>query len=313
MKPKICFVIPQFGIMPGYVDFFIRTASYSAPMLDFVFFTDQPVQRIAQAPNVFFRKMTIQEFMLLACRKLGFDFTISSAYKLCDIKPMYGLIFEDYIAGYTHWGHCDFDMIFGNVNKLLSDYKFDEFDIFSTQKIYASGPFLIFKNVEKVNRFFMNSPSWQYVLSHPQYQGFDEAGDVIKELWKGRDISECPAKIHSMTHLLLNVELLKKLQIKVNMKELITEKFTEGTKICFDQGKLFLQPANEELYIYHFMNRKNKTAFNEVLFNKETNTFTFSDKGFNTGNKVEFAVGLVLSLIKRYWIRLIRKIKSKFR
>lgn len=310
MKSKICFVIPQFGIIPGYVDFFIKTASYSANIADFIFFTDQDMKP-NPVRNVFAEKITFEQFVTLAQTKLKCNLNVISAYKLCDLKPMYGLIFEDYLKQYLYWGHCDFDIIFGDIESLLKKNSFDRFDIFCTQRTYASGPFQIFRNVEKVNHFFMNSPSWRQVLSQPDYLGFDEAGDVIRELWKGKDIWDCPAKVHSMTHLLKNEELLERLHIKVMMKELITEKYTPGTEIHFDNGKLYVQPSNEELYIYHFMNRKNRTFFNDLLLSKDARTFTFTANGFFTGNKIEFSIGLIYSLIKRYWIRLARKVRFK--
>lgn len=304
-------MIPQFGPLPGYINFFIKSAAYATEISDFIFFTDQEFSDLAKAPNVSFKKMTLKEFTKVANEKLNVNFSISKAYKLCDLKPMYGLIFEDYLDGYTHWGHCDFDILIGDVKKLLINHEFEKFDIFSTQKIYASGPFLIYRNSEKIKRFFMNSHSWKSVLAQPLYQGFDEAGDVIRELWKGRDIDDCPATVCSMTHLMMNGKLLHELQVSVSMKELITEKFEEETEILFDRGKLTVCPTGRELFIFHFMNRKNRTWFNELLISKKNVTFTFGEYGFKSGSRLEFLIGLGYSLVKRYWIRFYKKINSR--
>ena len=45
--------------------------------------------------------------------------------KVADLKPLYGAMFEDVIANYTHWGWLDIDSIFGDFTPLidaLEDY-----------------------------------------------------------------------------------------------------------------------------------------------------------------------------------------------
>lgn len=310
-KPSICFLIPQFGMIPGYINYFMLTAAHSSGLIDFHFFTDQSIKVHHSIKNVFVTKMTLKEFNKLASQKLSHSFTITKTYKLCDMKPMYGLIFEDRIKSYEFWGHCDFDMIFGNLKYFLNANQFSQFDIFSVQSLYASGPFLIFRNTPRVNHFFKQSTSWKMVLDHPTYKGFDEAGDVIRDIWKGKSIKDCTGEIQSMTHLMKDDDLLLKQNIRVSMKELITEGFQKGDRITFDKGNLVLYPSNTELYIYHFMNRKNLLLFNDMLWDKSISSFQFSDRGFTTGNRLEVVLGFAVSLAKRYWIRVTKKLKSR--
>ena len=51
----------------------------------------------------------------LSSRKLGFEVYLERPYKCCDLKPAYGVIFEEYLTAYSYWGHCDFDLIFGDL------------------------------------------------------------------------------------------------------------------------------------------------------------------------------------------------------
>ena len=106
---KICFVIPQFGTFPGYIDYFIRSASYIRDVADFWFITDHPLTMKHDAPNVCMEQMSLGDFSKLCRRKLSVDFSIVNSYKLCDLKPMYGFIFEERLKEYGYWGHCDFD------------------------------------------------------------------------------------------------------------------------------------------------------------------------------------------------------------
>jgi hypothetical protein len=310
-RSKIAFVIPQFGAFPGYIHYFIRSAAYAAGTLDLIFITDQRYPVGYDASNVFFHRMTLPEFNELCRQKLDVPAAVTRGYKLCDLKPMYGLIFEDYLAGYEYWAHGDFDMIFGDLSAMLQAHQFDRYDIFAVQKIYASGPFQVFRNTDRVNRLFQQSRTWRQVFDSPHYIGFDEAGDVIRDLWQGKNIQDCQGVVHSMTHLLKDEALLEKLMISVSMKELITEAFVEGTELHFDRGKLTRQPTGETLYIYHFMNRKGRFLFNELMFNKKITAFKFNDKGFYTGSRMALGVGLVYSLGRRYALRIARKVRLK--
>lgn len=309
-RNKICFVIPHFGAIPGYLSYFILTAAYSHNVVDFLFITDQRQREKVPSPNFRFAFMTLAEFNARCSKKLGVHTAVVNAYKLCDLKPMYGLIFEDLLTQYTHWGHCDFDMIFGDVGKMLRANEWEKFDIFSVQQTYASGPFMVFRNEKHINHFFQNSPTWKEVFSETSYMGFDEAGDVIRELWKGKDIRDCVGKVYSMTHLLKNEQLLQRLNITVSMKNLITEEFVEGKEYVFKSGKIIRSPGEEEIFIYHYMNRKNLLLFNEWLPTWKMDTFTFNDKGFFSANRAALAAGLAVSLVARYWRRATKKIRN---
>jgi len=40
-----------------------------------------------------------------------------------------GLIFEDYVAGYDFWGHCDLDVVWGDIRKFLHTRILSDSDI----------------------------------------------------------------------------------------------------------------------------------------------------------------------------------------
>ena len=39
--------------------------------------------------------------------------------KLCAFRPLYGMMFAEELAGYDYWGHCDTDVILGDIRKIL--------------------------------------------------------------------------------------------------------------------------------------------------------------------------------------------------
>ncbi len=75
---------------------------------------------------------------------------IPQPYKLCDFKPAYGFLFEDYIQDYEYWGHCDCDLVFGDLETLLTPILKEGYD-----KVFAVGHLTIYRNTVENNRRFM--------------------------------------------------------------------------------------------------------------------------------------------------------------
>lgn len=94
-------------------------------------------------------------------------------YKLCDLKPMYGYIFEEYLKEFNFWGHCDVDTIMGNLDKWLSEEFLERYD-----KLFCLGHMTIYRNSFANNRVFMHrlkdKLSYKDVLSNERIMWFDE-------------------------------------------------------------------------------------------------------------------------------------------
>ena len=143
-------ILPYFGKFNNYFPLFLKSCGYN-PSYDFLIFTDN-TDFYNYPQNVHVVPMTLNEFRANASQKLGFEPCIPTAYKLCDFKPAYGFLFEDYIQDYEYWGHCDCDLVFGNLEKVLSPVLDKDYD-----KIFAAGHLTIYKNTFDNNRRFMKS------------------------------------------------------------------------------------------------------------------------------------------------------------
>ena len=82
--------------------------------------------------------------------KFDFPICLDRPYKLCDYKPAYGYIFEDYLREYKCWGHCDIDTLMGHLEDFITDR-----DIAIYDKMFTLGHMIIYKNTEENNRLFM--------------------------------------------------------------------------------------------------------------------------------------------------------------
>lgn len=64
---------------------------------------------------------TLEELKDLFEKKLSIRIENLQPYKLCDFRPSYGLVFEEYLESYDYWGFCDIDLIWGNLSFIFPD------------------------------------------------------------------------------------------------------------------------------------------------------------------------------------------------
>ena len=122
-------------------------------------------------------KSHLKKLKLIIQNKFDFDIELKAPYKLCDYKPAYGYLFQEYLEGYEYWGYCDVDMIFGNLKRFLPDNVIGEYD-----KIGHLGHLSLYKNQTEINTLFMrtlyNRADYQEVFSTDRIWIFDEWGEV---------------------------------------------------------------------------------------------------------------------------------------
>jgi hypothetical protein len=171
---KICFVVVYFGKWPIWFPAFLHSCKEN-PTINWIFFTDcgSPTHH---SPNVVFYHQTLPEMRELLRKKIGKDAILESAYKVCDYKPTYGVVFDDYLNEFDFWGHCDVDIIWGDIRKYTTEEILDEYDIFSTRKGRISGHFSLFRNTLSINQLFRQSSEFAEVVQQVACRAFDEEG-----------------------------------------------------------------------------------------------------------------------------------------
>ena len=92
---KIVLLMPYYGQWPEWFNLFIETCKWN-PTIDWIFFTDLP-KPCNGCPNVRYVPMRLPELLELASCRVGFKIHFTDPYKLCDLRPGFGVIFEDYI------------------------------------------------------------------------------------------------------------------------------------------------------------------------------------------------------------------------
>jgi len=168
---KKVIISPYFGPLPNYFDLFIDSCKHNNDF-DFLIITDQVIKE-NQPNNIRVINMTFEQVKTLVKIKIDRKYTLFSPYKLCDYKPAFGKIFEDYIKIYDFWGHCDMDMLFGHISDFISDIDFKDYD-----KLLIKGHLTFYKNTEEVNEYFLlesdNCMKFDVVTSYKEPCFFDE-------------------------------------------------------------------------------------------------------------------------------------------
>ena len=185
VKTSVALIVVWLGALPHYVRAFTETAR-DAGVSFFVFHTHDDGPR--QTPgNINFQYTPLKElaqrlWKIDALRRhfnLPFQafvrrvlecYADDNPAKGNDLKPFYGGLFQDELAGFTHWGWTDLDMIWGDVRAFLepllssmpyaaplsqSSYAYDVISFPDGQRpaLYLSGQLTVFRNNQKWRSF----------------------------------------------------------------------------------------------------------------------------------------------------------------
>lgn len=144
---KIAFIIPYFGHFNNYFQLYLNSCKYNEN-IDWLIFTDDH-NDYKYPSNVIVRYCTIKDIKELVQKQFDFTISLDYAYKLCDYRPAYGLIFSQFLEGYQFWGYCDSDLIWGRIDKFITNDILDNYD-----KIGIYGHCTLFRNSAEINSFF---------------------------------------------------------------------------------------------------------------------------------------------------------------
>lgn len=190
---KVCISAVYFGALPPYFGLFLSSCAAN-PSIDFLIFTDQIAPDLPA--NVKFIPFSLEQFILTAEAKLGLRVCIDRPYKLCDFKPVYGNVLEDYFDGYDYWGHCDLDLIFGDLRECFERNNLSLYD-----KFLPLGHLCLYRNTTEVlNRYLLptqSQVSYREAFCSPRNVAFDEVegiNSVYREygfpVFEGREFAD---------------------------------------------------------------------------------------------------------------------------
>lgn len=146
---KIAIISVYMGPPPLYFNAWVESCRVNNS-IDFIYVTDHNIE--LNVPNLKIIRTSLDKLKNEASKLLGFNVSLESPFKLCDYKPMYGLLFQEYLKGYDYWGHCDIDLIWGDLRSFFIKYNLYQYD-----KFLPLGHLSLYRNSYENNRRFMET------------------------------------------------------------------------------------------------------------------------------------------------------------
>jgi len=153
------------------------------------------------------------------------------------------------LSGYDFWGHCDNDLIFGDIRSFITEEILDRYD-----RILSRGHFSLYRNSPDVNAIYKEaSPDYKTVFSSPKNFCYDE--------WPGTSSywREHLTERFYDTIVYDDIHYLKHHFVTVHKKKL--DRGRRNFAYLFDNGKLYRcfeqdgQVGREETMYVHFQKR----------------------------------------------------------
>lgn len=146
---SIVYIVPYFGKFPDFFNIWLESCRYNKTV-DWLIFTDDRTQ-FSYPSNVHVYYTTFDDIRSRIQGIFDFPITLHKPYKLCDYRPCYGAVFQEYINSYDYWGFCDIDLIWGDIRTFITDEVLEKYP-----KIGFSGHSTIIRNENFYNNLFRN-------------------------------------------------------------------------------------------------------------------------------------------------------------
>jgi hypothetical protein len=156
-----CFIVPYFGKYPEWMPHWISNTERMRGLgYDFLFDTDEAAFQDR-----------VRDKLGIVCPPM------TGSGRIWNYRPALGVLYEDEIKDFDFWGICDFDCVFGRVEKWVTDDFLADIDIHSNHHSYICGPWTLFRNTPLVNNLFRHTGEWkERMLGDDWSYGWAEKG-----------------------------------------------------------------------------------------------------------------------------------------
>ena len=302
-KNKIAIVVAYFGKFPNYFPLWLKSCG-SNPNIDVIIVTDQKVD--VSYANIFVKELELSDLQERATKVLGFEAALNHPYKCCDYKPLYGVLFADFLEGYDYWGHCDVDLIFGDLQHF-----FEKYDLYSYDRFGVLGHLSLYKNNDLMNNSYKTPDEvvdYKKVYTTDDNCIFDELGGVYK-IHKKLNLKIFVKRIF------VDIATIYKRYRLIECYDLDTRPINYPIQtFCWENGKTYHiywsdGRIHKQEYIYiHFQKRPNYKIQTELLTSE---VFYISNQGFSVCYKDNLTSGDILKM-NPYKGRLYEAIEGRY-
>lgn len=261
---KIVLIADYFGALPPWIEVFLYSCRLN-PAINWIYFTEVPYKGIPPG-NVVFITRTKADFCELVKRKIAINPCLDTPRKVCDFRPAYGEIYSDYVAKFDFWGHCDVDVIFGDLSLFFPTSVLRTHDIFSSRlDKQMSGHLSLYRNTPIINSAYRTHSKYRKIMSTAEHLAFDESerrhsdpGGITRVV---RELSDAGAVKPFWSRNNVNyphtIAIKRMNHLGVHAGQLSNDDFW-----IWSAGRLFyLGSRNMEVPYLHFQSWKNNPSF----------------------------------------------------
>ena len=181
-----------FGVWPLWFPAFLWSCARNET-IRWIFFTDCPIPRVG-FENIRFERLTLGQLNEIAASRLDTRVR-KGAYSQSDLRPAYGIVFADYLEGVDFWGHCDLDIVWGDLRKFIPEPILRDADIVACRKDFLAGHLTLWRNRAAANSLFRLVPAYGEILRQSAYFNFDEA--ILSTFLRAQTAAgTCPLRVH---------------------------------------------------------------------------------------------------------------------
>ena len=184
MKLRICIVAIYFGPLPAHFSLWLDSCSKNANF-DWLLLHDRENLTAILPTNVHPIKTDLHSIKVALETGLELKLSLENPYKICDYRPAFWVLLQHFGIESEYWGHCDFDMVFGNISAFISKDGLTQYD-----KLLEFGHLSIYRNDAIARAAFLlpgSQESWTKVRTSQHTLGFDERHG-INSIWNSNGL-----------------------------------------------------------------------------------------------------------------------------
>lgn len=309
MMKSIILIVPYIGKWPLWFEAHLVSIAKN-PTVNWLFITDCDLPK-NYPNNVRFITTSLESLNIKINRVLGIEVPLSPR-KLCDVRPAYGEIFQEYISDHDFWGFCDVDIIWGDIRSYVTEPILSEYDIISSRKDAVSGHFTILRNTAAINSLYLSIPDYRGMLSQNKLMRIDE--EAFTAYLKTPEI-QLNCKIWWQDYLMNNKNG------KAHQEYYLD-------RWMWQEGKMINTKNGQEVMYLHFINWKRTMKYSDVKYDDGPQRFYISYnvihyqphldlshilnnlKNFFNGYWVQQYFRIKKHKVKSFFKKLKRKVKS---
>jgi hypothetical protein len=240
---KALLILPYFGRFGPWFPLYLQSLG-KQQTLDLLLLSDsRPPDLPKNARHV---AMTFDRLRELANARLATPVHLHRMRNICDLRPAYGLVFEEYTRGYAYWAYGDEDVLYGDLDRMLAPQLDGTADLVIPGITGKSGHLTLLKNGPRTNELAMSDPAYKDVLVSREHWAYDETS------WR------CGSDISSFHQIVTAAEARGELSVRRGLPRVVNVP-RPGRWYVYD-GRSLREDTGTELLYYHWGRMRHRTV-----------------------------------------------------